>query len=284
MQVTPVASEPGGSRGTRSTLFRFRCAQVIAACALFAAPSYSSAQTTPSNPHDAQPERPSVAVHAWTAAPGWIEIEAGMELDRYPDHVHGQTAPLNTKIGLKPHTQFEVQSPIVHAQGLHTVPGDVLIGVKWRAVDAAPVLASIAVFPSLKLPTGSTSQGAGTGTTDLGIVLISSREFGEVSLDMNVGLTHHIGDDDVAPHESRMWAISCGGPLRGPIGWAAEMFGFPHTSGPSGDRSVVATLVGPTMRVRSWLVVDAGVIVPMTGPQPTALYAGGVYNIGRVAP
>jgi hypothetical protein len=207
-----------------------------------------------------------------------------MELDRYPDHVHGQAAPLTAKIGLTPHTQFEVLAPIVHAQGLHTVPGDVLVGVEWRAVDAAHVLASFAVFKSIKLPTGSTSQGAGTGTTDLGIVLIASRELGEFSLDVNVGLTHRIGHDDVAPHDSRMWAVSFGGPLSGPIGWAAEMFGFPHTSGPSGDQPVVATLSGPTMKVRSWLVVDTGVIVPITGPQPTALCAGGVYNIGRVAP
>jgi hypothetical protein len=27
--------------------------------------------------------------------------------------------------------------------------------------------------------------------------------------------------------------------------------------------------------------VDAGVIVPISGPQPRALYAGGVVNLGR---
>ena len=57
-------------------------------------PAAVLAQTTESNPHDAQPERPSVATHAWTVAPGWIEIEAGTEFDRYDDHAHGETAPL----------------------------------------------------------------------------------------------------------------------------------------------------------------------------------------------
>ena len=256
----------------------------IAAWIVLAAVSGAAAQTTPANPHDVQPERPSVATHAFTVAPGWIEIEGGMEFDRYPDHAHGETAPLTAKIGVSRHTQLEVQTPIVHSAGLHLAAGDLLLGVKWRALENAPVVANFAVFPTLKFPTGSASDGAGTGTTDLGMVLISSREFGDVSLDVNVGLVHRIGHDDVAPRESRMWAISFGGSLRGPVGWAAELYGFPHTSGPAGDESVVATLFGPTMKVRGWLVVDAGVIVPLTGPQPNALYAGGVYNIGRVAP
>ena len=251
---------------------------------LFAAADCSAAQTAPSNPHDAQPERPSVATHAFTVAPGWIEIEGGLEFDGYPDHTHGETAPLTAKIGLTRRTQLEIQTPIVHAAGLHMAAGDLLVGAKWRVVEDAPIVASFAVFPTVKLPTGSTSDDAGTGTTDLGIVLISSREFGDVSLDLNVGLVHRIGHDDLAPRESRMWAVSFGGPVRGSVGWAAELYGFPHTSGAAGDESVVATLFGPTLKVRGWLVVDAGVIVPITGPQPNALYAGGVYNIGHVAP
>jgi hypothetical protein len=258
-------------------------AAAVATGIVLVAVTSSIAQSDPPNPHDAQPERPSVATHAFTVAPGWIEIEAGMEFDRYSDHAHGETAPLTAKIGVTRHTQLEVQTPLVHSAGLHTAAGDLLVGVKWRALDNAPVVANFAVFPTVKFPTGSTSDDAGTGTTDLGIVLISSREFGDVSLDVNVGLVHRVGHDDLAPRESRMWAIAFGGSLRGPVGWAAELYGFPHTSGPAGDESVVATLFGPTMKVRGWLVVDAGVIVPLTGPQPNALYAGGVYNIGRVA-
>ncbi len=256
---------------------------VIGTWIVLTAAAGAAAQTALAGPHDAQPERPSVATHAFTVAPGWIEIEAGMEFDRYPDHAHGETAPLVAKIGLTSRTQLEVQTPIVHSAGLHAAAGDLLVGVKWRALDDAPVVANFALFPTMKFPTGSTLDGAGTGTTDLGIVLISSRGFGGVSLDVNVGLVHRFGHEDLAPHDSRMWAVSFGGPLRGPVGWAAELYGFPHTAGPAGDESVVATLFGPTVTVRGWLIVDAGVIVPMTGPQPNAVYAGGVYNIGRIA-
>ena len=245
-------------------------------------PGALNAQTPESNPHDAQPERPSVATHAWTVAPGWIEIEAGTEFDRYDDHAHGETAPLVAKIGLTRLTQLELQTPIVHSPGLHAAAGDLLVGVKWRAVERAPVVATLAVFPSIKFPTGSTGSGAGTGTTDVGVVLISSREFGGVSLDLNAGFTHRIGDDDLAPHNSSVWAVAFGGPAHGPFGWVTELFGYPPTAGPSGDRASVAALCGSTMKVRGWLVFDAGVILPIEGSQPRVIYVGAVYNIGHL--
>jgi hypothetical protein len=36
------------------------------------------------------------------------------------------------------------------------------------------------------------------------------------------------------------------------------------------------------MKVRRWLLFDAGVIVPIEGPQAKAIYAGAVYNIGHL--
>ena len=256
--------------------------KLLALLACIALPEVVIAQTTESNPHDAQPERPSVATHAWTVAPGWIEIEAGTEFDRFNDHAHGETVPLVAKIGLTRRTQLELLTPLVHSRGPHVAAGDLLVGVKWRAVQRAPLVAALAVFPIIKFPTGSTASGAGTGTTDVGVVLISSREFGGVSLDLNAGFTHRIGDDDLAPHNSSVWAASFGGPAHGPLGWVAELFGYLPTSGPSGDDAVVAALCGPTMKVRGWLVFDAGVIVPIEGPQPKAIYAGAVYNLGHL--
>jgi hypothetical protein len=257
-------------------------APALVACAVLGWASNAFAQTGVTNPHEAQPERPTVATHAWTVAPGWIEVEGGMEFDRYPGHVYGQSSPLVAKVGLTRRTQLEVQTPIVHAHGLHAAAGDLLIGVKWRVLEGAPVVENLAVLPSVKLPTGSTSEDAGTGTTDLGVLIISSRELGPVSLDVNLGITHRLGPDDLAPHDSSVWTTAFGGPLHGPVGWTAELFGYPPTSGPAGDHSVVATLFGPTMKLRGWLVVDTGVIVPIAGDQPRALYAGAVYNIGRV--
>ena len=59
------------------------------------------------------------------------------------------------------------------------------------------------------------------------------------------------------------------------------MFGYPGT-GPTGQAPTAALLVGPTAHVRDWLALDTGMIVPIIGPQPHALYVGGVWNAGRL--
>lgn len=60
------------------------------------------------------------------------------------------------------------------------------------------------------------------------------------------------------------------------------MYGYPGTAGPAGAAPIVAALAGPTLSLRSWLAVDGGVIVPITGPQPRAVYAGVVWNVGHL--
>lgn len=236
-----------------------------------------------SDPHDAQPERPTVATHAGTVAPGWLEVEGGTEFDRYSDGSHGGSAPILFKIGIAPRLQLSTQTPLVHPVGTHTTAaGDVFIGMKWRVLEDRKVLGDFAVLPGLKLPTGSTSSGAGTGTTDLNILLISSHEFGAVDLDVNLGYTRRSGDGSSAPRDATLWTAAFGGPAHGKLGWDAEIFGYPGTSGVAGLSPIVAFLGGPTLKLRGPLVFDAGFIAPITGPQPRSLYAGIVYNVGRI--
>ena len=65
------------------------------------------------DPHAVQPERPTVATHAGTVSPGWVELEYGVEWDRYDDDSRGAIVPIVAKIGLTPHTQLNVvQSPV----------------------------------------------------------------------------------------------------------------------------------------------------------------------------
>ena len=158
--------------------------------------------------------------------------------------------------------------------------GELSIGVKWRLVEAAPIVGDFAMLPSIKVP--SASADAGTGTTDLGLLLISSHAIGQFAIDLNAGYTHRGGERPFASRDVTVWTASIGGPARGPLGWVAEVFGYPAMSSLAGEASIVAFLGGPTVRVRKWLVLDGGVILPLTGPQPRALYLGAVYNVGRV--
>src|SRR3977135_3648167 len=65
------------------------------------------------DPHETQPERPTVATHAGTVAPGWVEIEAGSEFDRYTARSWGWSVPVLSKIGIASRVQLNIQTPVV---------------------------------------------------------------------------------------------------------------------------------------------------------------------------
>lgn len=249
--------------------------------ALFLAPAAAAAQG-PADPRAVQPERPTVATHAYAVAPGILEIETGVEADRFDDRSHAFGIPTNVKLGLMDRVQLNVFVPLASGGPVPLGVGDLAVGVKWRFLDHHPVLGNFAVLPIVKFATGSVAQGRGTGTTDISLILISSRTIGPVALDLNVSGTLRSGDGSAAPKRAGFWTISLGLPVKGNLGWALEYFGYPATSGPAGTPAYSAVLTGPTLVLVPSFSVDAGVIVPFAGLQTWALYAGLVWNAGRL--
>ncbi|MGH7622467.1 MAG: transporter [Gemmatimonadaceae bacterium] len=259
------------------------------ACAIVAIVGSARAQAADSDsarvdPHAVQPERPTVATHAGTVAPGWVELEAGVERD----NLHGAHAfltPTVLKFGVVPRVQLELVGSFVRVSGStssYSGAGDLGAALKWRILEHAPVLGNFALQPSVKFPTGSSVHGTGTGTTDVGLLLISSHEIGPLSLDLNYGYVRRSGNGSQAPRDATLWTASGGVPVAGWLGWVGEFFGYPRTSGPAGESSTAAFLTGPTAQLAPWLVLDAGVIIPLAGPQPHSLYAGVTWNIGKL--
>ncbi|HEV8151017.1 MAG TPA: transporter, partial [Gemmatimonadales bacterium] len=238
------------------------------------------------NPHSVQPERPTVATHAGTVSPGWLELESGLEYDRFRDATRAVALPVYLKFGIARRVQLGLSLPFISPPDAGLGPGDLSLGLKLRLAEGAGPLGDFAILPVLKLPTGSLAAGRGTGTTDASLLLISSHTFGPVALDLNVGITRRSGDGVGAPRTATLWTVSWGGPAVGGLGWVAEAFGFPETKGPAGSPGIVALLGGPTYRVAPWLVLDAGGILPLTGTgtQPKALYLGLTWNAGRYWP
>jgi hypothetical protein len=211
-----------------------------------------------------------------------VEVEAGGQRSESDGTLAAQ-APVVTKVGLAPRLQLSVyldwqaqNGRGAHAEGI----GDAAVGVKWRIVEDAPVVGNFAVLPILKAPTGA--GGTSTHTTDATILLISSNDFGPLSLDVNLGYTHRTGSGITAPRTSTLWTVSAGLTLTGPFGWTGEVSGLPGTGGRSGQPPIVALLTGPTWTARKWLVLDVGVSPTLRGPQPTYIYAGLTWNIGKL--
>ena len=258
---------------------------LLAAATAIGASAQVSDDSPARDPHEVQPERPTVATHAGTVARGWLELEAGGERDRYSDGVTALTFPLNIKIGAGPRAQVNVlvsgldgTAGKSSARGL----GDIAVGLKYRLLEGAPVLTDFAILPSVKFPSASAASGLGSGTTDFGILLISSRSLGAADVDINVGATHHFGGDSSSPRLSTLWTISAGGQVIGSFGWTGELYGLPGTSGEGGAKEIVAILTGPTWQPLKWLAADAGIIEPLKGPQQKAFYAGLVWNAGKI--
>ena len=233
------------------------------------------------DPRAVQPERPSVATHAGTVAPGYVEIETGVETDRNPDNTHALLIPTVAKVGIAPRLQLSIFAPVLRATGVALGTGDVGAGVKWRLTDANGPLGRVALLPSF---TWSTGGDRGTHTNAAGLLLIDSRSIGPVGLDLNVGLTRRSGDGTTAPRTATVWTVSSALPVTGPVGWQLECFGYPGTHGAAGNAPIVAILTGPTLGAWRSLAFDTGVILPLTGPQPKAWYAGAVANLGRLVP
>jgi hypothetical protein len=261
---------------------------VLALCLLaprMAAHSQQQTDSAARDPRLVQPERPTVATHAGTVARGYVELEEGGEWDRVASDETSFFAPTALKIGLASNAQLNVLFNLIHDRLVRNgslTASDVTIGVKYRIVEDDRILGDFAILPSVKLPTAAEGEG-GTGTTDFSLLLISSRQLGSVAMDLNVGTTRRTGNGSSAPINATIWTASFGIPIHGPLGAALELFGYPGTAGPAGEKASVAILVGPTFLLRKWLALDAGIISPLAGPQPHAVYAGFVWNAGCVA-
>jgi hypothetical protein len=233
------------------------------------------------DPRAVQPERPSVATHAGTVAPGYVEVETGVESDRDPDGRHALLIPTVVKLGVATRAQLSLFVPALRGTGVPLGIGDLSAGLKWRLTDGDGPLQRFAILPTLKW---ATSGDRGTRTTDVGLLLIDSRTIGPMSLDLNAGIVRRSGDGSAVPRTSTLWTASSALPLAHSFGWQLECFGYPGTHGPAGTQPIVAILTGPTLGAWRSLAVDAGIIVPIVGPQPRALYAGLVTNLGSVWP
>jgi hypothetical protein len=246
----------------------------LAGALLLVATVAGVAAAQPRDPHAVQPERPTVATHAGTVAPGWFEFETGVERDHFDRSASVFSTPTVFKFGIAPRAQLSLGGSVV-SNDAGTGSGDLFVGVKLRLLEDAPVVGDFAILPSITFPTGSPRLGFGSGQRQGGLLLISSHEFGGVAMDINLGYDAPHG----WPSHASLWTISFGGPIRGRLGWTLEGFGFNEDGG-----RTAAILAGPTYQPAKWLSFDTGLIVPLHGSQPHALYAGAVCNVGRFLP
>jgi hypothetical protein len=233
-----------------------------------------------SDPHSAQAERPTVATHAYTVWPGYSEVEFGLELDRL-DGSDLFTTPTTYKVGITKRTQIEASFAWARGSDGAVTEGftDLVVAFKWRLADSVPLIGDFALQPAVRAPAGAAAFSANAWVGSL--LLISSQKLGPVELDVNFGMYAPITNGGF-PHLATLWTVSTSGPLRGKFGWTAELYGYPGTSGAGSEGPLVGFLAAPTFQMHDWFVLDAGVIIPVSGPQPHSIFAGLTWNAGHL--
>src|SRR2546422_3182643 len=116
------------------------------------------------SPHAANPERPTVATHAYTVAPGYAELEQGVRAQGL-GNVRDQTSwEFNLKIGVARPLQLGLFGTGYNRTEQGNGVGDVGVALKLRRDLSATH--SLALVPAVTLPTGNQSLGLGAGRRD----------------------------------------------------------------------------------------------------------------------
>jgi hypothetical protein len=224
------------------------------------------------DPRAANPERPTVATHAYAVAPGYVELEQGLSA-RGRSSLGEQTSwDLNLKIGLTPYLQLGLYGPTYLRTDAGTGVGDFGAALKVRGTVSPAVAA--AVVSAISVPTGSETKGLGAGQVLGSIVGVVSAELGGgFHFDANAGPT---GIGAGKPQWFGSVGLSRG---FGRLSVATELFGFASGgAGPAQSGALGSVLV----TLAEWAIADVGGVLGLSDASPNQLFVGLTTNFGAI--
>jgi hypothetical protein len=218
------------------------------------------------SPRTADPERPSVATHAYAVAPGYFELEQGVR------SAGGITSwEFNLKIGLDRSAQLGLFGTGFEHTTAASGVGDLGVGLKLRR-DVGHHAAA-AIIPAITLPTGSSVHGFGAGQALGSLVGVVSVDFPHaVHVDWNAGAM------GIGAGKLQAFGDAC---VSWRVGrWTPAVELYDITAGGAGPRQ--AGLLGAvSLTVVEWLVLDGGGVAGLGGSANQA-FLGVTANLGRV--
>ena len=225
----------------------------------------------PPPPWVANPERPTVATHAYAVAPGYAELEQGVRAFGLRHFSEFTAWDVNLKIGLDPGLQLGLFGLPYARSGAGGGMGDVGVSLKLSR-EFSPKTA-VAIVPAVTVPTGDNSRGLGAGRTLASLVGVFSADLsGALHVDANAG---PMGIGAGKP----VWFTSIGLSFGGAVGVATELFDL--TSGGAAPRqrgSLGAVMVSVSQSV----VVDLGGGRGLVDGTPHQVFAGVTTNLGAI--
>ena len=228
----------------------------------------------------AVPYRPSVSTPAMLSAPGWLEIEAGLQHQHDGAAARRDSLPVTLKLAFTPDWGVRVGSDVwVRVRDgaqKDSGFGDTGIVVKRRFADDEQQ--AFGLEAGALVPTARSGLGSGSGKADYGVNAIYSADFGAWHTDINATATR-LGAVDAG--SGRVQWAGAAALSRGFDAWG--VVGEISGSRRSGEDSTRQLLGAVSYSVSKRLVIDAGAARSLrSGPAQWSAFTGFTWLAARV--
>jgi hypothetical protein len=225
------------------------------------------------------PYRPSVATPADLPAPGWPELEAGVQWAKGGDTARSQSSPVSFKlawneswailIGTDIHDwQRDFDGSTAHSGG------DTTLTLKYKL----PVDEHLAFGAQVGVGLPTARPPIGSGATNWGVLGIASFDYPGVHVDANVGGAHQGSVEEGQGSWQGGWAVAASHPLNDAFGITGELSGIVQ-KGTSAQSQFLAAL---NYNVSRALVLDVAVAAGLSRAAPDwQLMAGMTVSLGH---
>ena len=203
------------------------------------------------------PYRPSVSTPAALSAPGWLEVEAGVQSSRADDPARRESLPYTLKLAFTPDWGIRIGGDaVVHQVGADdsSVRGGGNTTVVLKRRFALNDASAFGLESGAKLPTAR--AGLGSGHTDIGLNGIYSTDFGDNwHTDINLLATRLGGADSGVSRWQNGWAAALSRNVTERWGVVGEFSGTHQ----GGNASTTQALVAASYSVSKGVTLDIGV-------------------------
>jgi hypothetical protein len=275
------ASSDGRDRAGRELragiMRRRRCALAVVVAVVFAGGS-ATVRAQDDGPA-VVPYRPSVATPADLPAPGWPELEAGVQWAQGGDTARSRSSPITFKLAWSESWAVLVGTDAYDWQRAYDGStahsgGDTTLTLKYRL----PIDDHLALGAELGVALPTARPPIGSGKSDWGFNTIASFDYPGVHVDVNAAGSHLGAVDAGQGAWQGGWAVAASHPLDERFGVTCEVSGLVQR-GTSAQTQGLAAL---NYNVSRALVLDIAVAAGMSRAAPDwQLMAGMTVRLGH---
>jgi hypothetical protein len=225
------------------------------------------------------PYRPSVATPAELPAPGWPELEAGIQWAKGGDTARSQSSPLTFKLAWNESWAVLIGTDAYDWQRAYDGTtahsgGDTSVTLKYKL----PVDDNLALGAELGIGLPTARPPIGTGKTNWGVNTIASFDYPGIHVDVNVAGAHQGAVDEGQGPWQGAWAIAASHPLSDQWGITGEVSGQVQRGTSAQSQGLLAL----NYNVSRALVLDVAVAAGMARASPDwQVMAGMTVSLGH---